>query len=93
MTAGGRNHCGNPLRQGLLSGSHSCSHLPLSLSLPSSHPLPFPTSTLPTVQSLPKERRCLLGDPDASPHTHSTCLYTEPAKTASQRLTIEGSVA
>lgn len=73
MTEGGRNHCGNPLGQGLLSGSHSCSHLPLSLSLPSSCPLPFPTSILPTVQPPPKEGRCLLGaggeGADASPDT------------------------
>lgn len=43
---GGRNRSGNPLGQGLLSGSHSCSHLPLSLSLPSSHFL-FPLPHLP----------------------------------------------
>lgn len=43
VLTGGRSHSGNPLCQDLLSGSHSCSHLPLSLSRPSSHflfPLP-----------------------------------------------------
>lgn len=62
---GGRNRSGNPLGQDQLSGSHSCSHLPLSLSLPSSHFL-FPLPSVPHPRHF-RGKRLLWGSPATSP--------------------------
>lgn len=85
VTGRGRNRSGNPLGQGLLSGSHSCSHLPLSLSL--LLPLPLPTSMYHSPDTS-EGRKCplfsgdSLGSLDTSPpcppplpeFRHNTCL-------------------
>lgn len=76
---GGRNRSGNPLGQDQLSGSHSCSHLPLSLSLPSSHFLfPLPFAPHPRHFRGKRLRWGVLPPPPA--HSRHTCLQPEEGK-------------